>query len=184
METWLPIVGYEDYSVSDLGRVRRETTRTSAVAGKIKAQNPDKDGYMMVCLSRPGDKQRTPRVHKLVWTAFRGSIPRGMTVNHEDGVKANNALSNLELMTHGDNIRHAIDVLGHDRRGAGNPAARLSESDVRTMRERRAAGELVRVLATDFGISKRMVSLITTGKSWANAPGPITEAVKGRPRKR
>lgn len=49
------------------------------------------------------------KVHRLVWETFQGPIPQGMTINHriegEEG-KQMNMLSNLELMTRGDNNRY------------------------------------------------------------------------------
>lgn len=175
METWKPILGYEElYSASDHGRVRRELTRTCGVAGRIKKPHLDGYGYPAVCLSRPGDKQRNFTIHVLVWEAFNGRRPAGLTVNHKDGDKTNNRLGNLELLTHGDNVRHAINELGQDRRGAGNPASRLVEEQIVEMREARAGGEKFEALAARFGVSVRMVHNIVHGRSWANAPGPIT----------
>lgn len=53
-------------------------------------------------------------VHRLVWETFNGGIPEGLIINHLDGNKKNNDLSNLELMTHSENIRHAFDSGLHD----------------------------------------------------------------------
>jgi len=184
MEHWKPVVGYEGlYSVSDQGRVRRETTRTRGVSGTIKQAFHDGYGYAAICLSRPGDKQRSRTVHRIVWEAFNGPRPDGMTVNHRDGDKWNNGLVNLELMSIGDNIRHAISELGHSRVGGKNPAAKLSEPAVVTIRELRASGTTRATLAQRFGLSERMVGLITSGRAWADSPGPRTEARTGRPRR-
>lgn len=185
MEQWQQVVGYEGlYAVSDHGRVRRETARTCAVAGHIRAQHIDRDGYPQVTLSKPEAGQRSWKVHKLVWEAFRGAVPRGLTINHKDGDKLNNTLGNLELMTNGDNIRHAISVLGQDRRGARNPAAKLTVEAVVGIREARADGVPVATIAATHGISRRMVGLITSGRAWTSAPGPLTKPRIGRPRGR
>lgn len=45
--------------------------------------------------------------HRLVWLAFNGTIPKGMQINHKNGKKNNNHISNLELVTCSENIRHA-----------------------------------------------------------------------------
>ena len=58
-------------------------------------------------------------VHRLVAIAFIGLPDPGQQVNHIDGDKANNRSMNLEWMTAGENIRHAISLGNH-------PAARTA----------------------------------------------------------
>lgn len=47
-------------------------------------------------------------VHRLVWKLFNGEIPEGYEINHIDGNKSNNKLSNLELMTREENCKEEI----------------------------------------------------------------------------
>jgi hypothetical protein len=51
-------------------------------------------------------------------------------------------------------------------RGSRNPMAKLSEEDVQVIRQRSAKGELGSVLATEYGVSRAMISLILSGKRW------------------
>lgn len=44
-------------------------------------------------------------IHRAVWEAFNGIIPKGYDIDHVDGNPRNNALNNLELVTHKENIR-------------------------------------------------------------------------------
>lgn len=177
MEVWKPVLGYEGlYSVSNFGRIRRETTRTRAKAGAIKKEALNVDNYPMVCLSRPGDKQRSIVVHRLVWEAFHGPREPGITINHKDGVRWHNWLHNLEAITIRANIRHSIEELGYDRKGASNPASKLSEKEVVEIRVLRSRGAMVEEIAEDYDITPRMAALICQGKAWANTAGPITPA--------
>jgi len=50
---------------------------------------------------------KTFSIHRLVYQTFVGPIPKGMEINHKDLNKANNHYSNLEVLTHRDNIIHA-----------------------------------------------------------------------------
>ena len=44
-------------------------------------------------------------VHRIVWESFNGPIPDDMDVDHIDGNPQNNALSNLRLLSHQDNLK-------------------------------------------------------------------------------
>jgi hypothetical protein len=49
-------------------------------------------------------------VHRAMWEAFIGPIPEGLEINHKNLDRADNRLANLELVTHRENIQHAIDA--------------------------------------------------------------------------
>ncbi len=111
IEVWKEVPGYEGfYSVSNLGRVRRDAVGQGARAGYIlKATVSRPVGYLRVGLVRDG-KQKTRFIHNLVANAFLGPYPDGQCVNHKDGNKLNNLPGNLEYMTLGDNNRHAWQI--------------------------------------------------------------------------
>jgi hypothetical protein len=44
-------------------------------------------------------------VHRVVWEAFNGEIPKGMDIDHIDGDPSNNCLNNLQVLTHSENIK-------------------------------------------------------------------------------
>lgn len=71
------------------------------------------NGYQIVNLMIDG-KRVGYSVHTLVATQFLGkqsSIKN--QVNHKDGIKTNNAISNLEWVSQSENIQHSINVLGN-----------------------------------------------------------------------
>ena len=95
---WKSVIGYEDlYEVSSDGRVR------SVRHKKLKEckQQIDHKGYIRVCLYKNG-KTKNARVHRLVLEAFVGKSD--LQVDHIDGNKKNNNLSNLEYVTPKENI--------------------------------------------------------------------------------
>jgi hypothetical protein len=49
-------------------------------------------------------------VHRMVWEAFNGRIEGRLEINHKDLNRTNNRLSNLEIVTHQQNLQHAIDT--------------------------------------------------------------------------
>lgn len=70
----------------------------------MRGQNV-RGGYLQVCLQCEEGKHPFS-VHRLIYETFCGSIPQGLEVNHIDENKEENRLSNLNLMTHGDNNNH------------------------------------------------------------------------------
>lgn len=108
-EEWREVPGYSRYLVSDLGNVRN---RQKFIHMKLSLTTW---GYKQVNLCKNG-KQKTFTVHKLVAMAFLGERPkenngRAYDVNHKDGDKTNNALSNLEYITKKENIIHSYKVV-------------------------------------------------------------------------
>ena len=109
IEIWKDIKGFEGlYQVSNLGRVKslerfRKGANGSLVTVKEKILKPLIDkGYYQVCLFKQSNR-KAYLVHRLVWSAFNGSIPEGLQVNHINEIKSDNRLSNLNLMTAKEN---------------------------------------------------------------------------------
>src|SRR3972149_1542328 len=98
-EIWRSVVGFENvYSVSNLGRVRRDGASRGAKLGRIPRPSQNTHGYPFVSLSRD-NQARTYCIHCLVTQAFLGPAPPGFEVNHQDLNKSNSCLDNLEYVT-------------------------------------------------------------------------------------
>jgi len=63
-----------------------------------------KGGYMRVKLTRDDGKRVHWRVSRFIYTYFLGAIPGGFEIDHIDGNRTNNALYNLRMVTHEQNI--------------------------------------------------------------------------------
>ena len=92
MEIFKKVKNYPLYSISDLGRVRNDTT------GMIL--KPYKDNYLKVRLSSSGN-QKTVNIHSLVAIAFlnHSSKDRKIVVDHIDNDKFNNRADNLQIVS-------------------------------------------------------------------------------------
>jgi len=98
-EIWEDIESYEGlYQVSSWGRVR------SVKRNIIRKLHPDTQGYLGLVLSKNG-KQRPKNVHRLVADAFLRKRVKGEVVDHIDNNRLNNNLSNLQVITHEQNLR-------------------------------------------------------------------------------
>ena len=99
-EIWKVIPGYENYQVSDQGRIKRYH---DGVWYEVKQTVSTKRGnYLRVRLWKDG-KGKDYRVHRLVWEVFNGPIPDGLHINHINENVQDNRLSNLNLMTPKEN---------------------------------------------------------------------------------
>lgn len=115
-EEFRPLEGFEGvYEISNHGRIRSLiTTRKNA----IRKTSTAGDGYERVVLTQPQKfegfnlKQVFCRyVHRLVAQTFLPNPHGHRDVNHLDGNKANNVVTNLEWISHRENLRHAVHVL-------------------------------------------------------------------------
>lgn len=164
-EIWKPIPNYDfDYAVSNTGKVASMKWNR----WKVLRSTRNAHGYMQVHLCDGDGGKRTIKVHTLVAEAFIGPRPTPKhQVNHIDGVKTNPRADNLEWATGSENMRHALDVLGHKNPcGEAHGMTTLTEADVREILRRCAAGETKTRVAADYGVSRPSVSMIATGKRW------------------
>lgn len=112
---------------------------------------------------------KSMQAHRAYWMKFRGDIPDGLHVLHRCDNRACVNPEHLFIGTQTDNMAD-MRAKGRDRyvQGVAHPAARLSECDVREIRKRRAAGELLASIAAAFGITKSHTGEICSRKSWAH----------------
>ena len=162
-ERWLPIPGYEGiYSISDKGRVRRETKACRTFPGRIFIGRVAERGYQITALRENGIPKRFS-IHRLVMLAFVGPYPEGKEINHKNGHKSNNVLENLEYVTRSQNGIHSCQVLKNGI-GERHGGSKLVATQVIEIREQYSQGrstliELAKkhgvVISTIAGIVKR-----------------------------
>lgn len=160
-EKWADIKGYEGlYQVSSLGNVcsiGRNTTHGTTL-------KPNKNrSYLAVSMCRNG-KQRTLAVHKLVANAFL-DFPNGKTqINHKDGNKFNNVVSNLEWATPAENKAHSLRMgLSKAPKGEKHWKAKLSDKDIVDIREKRKTKTL-KELSQEYSVAISTIGDITTNR--------------------
>ncbi len=108
MEEYKIIEGYENYEVSNTGKLRNKSSN-KFIVGKN-----DKDGYIEVSLRhKEGDvnsKRRFFRLHRLVATAFIPNPNNKPLVDHKDGNKANNNVDNLRWASFVENTYNSKKI--------------------------------------------------------------------------
>lgn len=119
-EIWAIVNGYPNYSISSFGRIKNRSGKIL----KIDFSRP----YPAIELYQ-NNKPKRFTIHRLVATAFLENTENKKTVNHIDGVKTNNNVSNLEWNTYSENLKHAFLVgLNKPRLGEKNKITKYSNS--------------------------------------------------------
>lgn len=106
------------------------------------------------------------RVHRLVAQAFIKNPKNKPTVNHINGIKADNKLDNLEWATNSENSQHSFDIgLQKGRKGEKHHKSKITKENVLFIRnnsENFSRPEL----AKRFNVSESLLSMIINYKVW------------------
>lgn len=176
-EIWIPVIGYEHYLVSNHGRVRslpriiefKNKRHKNATSSKyrcrdmmLKASNVN--GYWLVVLRNNGNKCATG-VHRLVAKHFIPNPENKSEVNHKDGNRLNNHVSNLEWVTRHENYMHAVKNQLHAR-GEQAAKSKLNNSFVVAIRFLAKNGVSNKMLAEAFGVTSPTITNVIKRGTW------------------
>ena len=181
-EKWRPFRnGY--YAVSNIGRVKRLKPGSKTYPGRILKIVSDKHGYMVVQVYSEGE-QAILKVHQLVARAFLGPppferfafeynsngdiVPTKFEVNHKDRNPKNNIVSNLEWLTHKQNIQHGLrNGVVHARFGEQNGNSKLTSKNVCRIRKMLSTHLYTqKQLGKLFGVSLPTIQAILYRRIW------------------
>lgn len=104
-EVWKDIPNFEGiYQISNHGNLKSFKALSN---GRILSLKNKRKDYFSVVLTSSNNKRST-RIHRLVAEAFIENPLQKSQVNHIDGDKQNNHVSNLEWVTPSENITHSV----------------------------------------------------------------------------
>ena len=119
-----------------------------------------KAGYCYASFSKDSTQKKL-LIHRVVMATFVGVSH--LQVNHKDGVKSNNCVSNLEYCTSSENLLHAARILG-TRRGSAMPS-KLKEADIPNIREDKRK---LREIAEEYGVTLQAIYLVKKRINWGH----------------
>lgn len=158
--------------------VEKDGIVTNTKTGRVVGQSNKPKNYGSVGYSDNG-QVRHILTHRLVWIVFVGPTGKKV-VNHKNGIKIDNRLENLELVTEAENSQHAwatgLNKLSaysimksKDRWIKNNPCPNktdLTEKDVRNIRKECSNYKrgMDKTIAAKYGVSRELVSQIRRNK--------------------
>jgi hypothetical protein len=172
-ESWISIAGYQGlYDVSNIGNVRsigRKVKYNHHATGETHFRNTKEkilkistnkgNGYKYINLHHPITGVTTISIHRLVAIHFINNKNADPCVNHIDGIKANNVVSNLEWCTHKENSIHSSKN-NLTPKGENHYKSTLSDSDIFDIRRSKRS---IPALAKHYGVEYRSMWQIVKG---------------------
>ena len=191
---WRPIKNAPYYLVSDEGHVKSVERFVKTFNGEKEClrhmpetyplKEKDIRGYKNVSivqydLDMKPIKRYMRQVHRLVLETFNPVCNmENLQVNHIDGNKSNNKLSNLEWVTPKENTVHAHKVLNHkrDQDGENNSMSKLTTNQVIEIIKRINGKKKERdsKIAKDYGVSRKTIENIRLNRTWKHIPRDIS----------
>ena len=129
----------------------------------------DKDGYKKVRLSNGDGSRKVFSVHRLVLETFEPNPNSdNLQVNHKDGDKTNNALSNLEWVTCKENINHGYRTGLYHNIGDNNNGDHVLKTPqvleiINLLLEHKMT---IQAIADKYSVSKHAIECIKYKKTW------------------
>ena len=159
------------FQIDKNGKIWRTATRNGknkfAKVSRREMKCKSYSGYIQIGIYK-NRKQYYCYAHRLIWIYFNGEIPDELEVNHKNGIKINNCLENLELVTRSGNNKHAFETGLINVQGESNSHAKLTNSDIRLIRSRYENSETQTEIAKDFNIKQQQISRIVNRKHWSH----------------
>jgi hypothetical protein len=153
------ISDFPDYLITQNGMVYSKKTDRFLKPRKV-------NGYSHVTLCKSGLKKPIS-IHVLVATAFLGDRPHGLVVNHKNGIRTDNRISNLEWVSQSENVKHAyenklrvIDDLHRKRAASIGRARRVCSEETERLIIEAYTGKRgnITALSKKFCVSRYVIS--------------------------
>ena len=161
------IKGYEGlYAIDELGNVYSLIQNASRRKRELKPEI--KNGYLSVNLYKNG-KCKHAYIHRLVAETFIDNSDLLPVVNHKDGNKQNNNVSNLEWCKQKENINHSWELGLQKSHGENHHSAKLTVNQVKEIRKLYVKGSKefgTVALAKKYNVTQGTIWNVVTGKRW------------------
>ena len=163
------ISSFPNYEIDLTGNVWSKARMSSSghlLKRKLMTIVTDNKGYLKVMLSKDG-KQHNVAHHRLFAESW---IPNPLNlpcINHKNGIKTDNTISNLEWCDLKYNSLHKARVL-HIQQGETQARSVLKEDQIPVIRQMRQEGTTLREIGEHFGVSIGTIHHVVKNRSWTH----------------
>ena len=172
-EIWKKVPNYSTYEVSSFGRLKTFNWKNHGTEAIMKPAL-DGSGYLRTMLKRDDGKIHTIKVHRIVGSAFIPNPEDKPQINHKNGIRSDNRLSNLEWCTASENVKDSFASGRSNNQGMNCPTSILTDDQVREIRadyvggnRNQYTGGLTRQkLADRYGVKLGAIKNILMNKTW------------------
>lgn len=145
----------------DNGTIRSKKTK------RLLTMTPGVNGYYFICWTYEDGRRGRRSVHRIMAEAFISNPLDLPCVNHIDGNRNNNSITNLEWCTHKHNTDHSIIIGLQNPKGETNANSKLTEDQARAIKY--SHSELSQqAVAKMYNVSKTIVKWIRSGERWSH----------------
>jgi len=179
MEKWksLDFLGYPKYEISNQGNCRSTNANNTGLVYNLTPGYVDGGKYLKFTLCNASGP-RDFRANRLVALTFIPNPYNLPHVDHKDDNTLDNRDTNLQWLTHTDNMAKRDTA-----KGSRNGSAKLTELEVAEIKKLLTQGISINKVASLFHVSAYPISQIKGNKAWIHVPWPIdkecAEDVKG-----
>ena len=179
-EEWKDIKNYEGlYKISNMGTIYKYPHSTVYISGeersyeeKILRPSISDNGYKKVILNKDKIK-RNFNLHRLIAEHFIPNPDNKPEVNHIDGNKLNNNLSNLEWVTTSENALHAVDIgyreiSGYTKYKVAQNVRKFNKEEIENIKQLHTDGVSKAKIAKQFGCHYSTIDNIIKGVTYSN----------------
>lgn len=177
-ENWKEVKGFPDYLISNNGRLWSKTKIVSRPKGKylkkgkIMKLHDDTRGYLTANLIN-GNVRKNYKIHRLVAENFIENPEEKREVNHINGIKDDNRVSNLEWVTSKENKKHAWNIGLYKKQnglkfsGEKNGFSKLNDQTVKEIRRiYKSGGISQKELGIKYNTSQTQIFYIVNRITW------------------
>lgn len=145
------------------GKIGHHITKERILSKKYKSNK----GYP-VCFLYNNGKSHREYIHRLVAKAFIPNPSKFPQVNHKNGDKTDNRVSNLEWCDNNYNQNHAkeLGLRKGINQGEKAPCSKLKTADIYKIRLAKKMGIRTKDLAEKFEVNRHTIVNITKGRTW------------------
>jgi hypothetical protein len=148
---------FNNYTVDEAGNVYH-------LSGRKLGTRVTPKWYVQTWLTQNG-KTKYRFIHRLIAETFIDNPEGKKEVNHKDGNKLNNHVSNLEWVTRLENISHAFNT-GLYKSTENSPNSKLTNANIVEIKEMISNGKSLNSIGKIYGVNHATIRHIKLGLTW------------------